>query len=240
MIFGPLNLLALKRPLEQGVGSNAKRLLELVFDLVASSNALWKCEDKFLSFQKLSLSLQALVEMRLLYELESKRLVLASPRKSRVDASRRLNFMELLTVAFQFDKELLTTLLQVMEDSDCKLKIIFANFLKDIPKPLAAERISDPNNMTTQELLDCLKDVNSARIVYRVSDCDVLQVFLANAFKADLRRHTMSQKRDILELCKAFKTAFQNLRSISNKFNDLHPAARHALVTAETMLALAN
>ncbi|KAI5072024.1 hypothetical protein GOP47_0012130 [Adiantum capillus-veneris] len=221
-------------------GSNAKPLLESVFNLIALLSTLWKGEDKSLSFQELSLSLQALVEMRLLYDLESKQLVHASPRKTRVDPSRSLNFMELFTIAFQFNKELLKTLLQVMEDSECKLKIIFANFLKDIPKPLAAERISDPNNMTTQELLDCLKDVNSARIVHRVSDCDVLQVFLASAFKADLR-HTKSHHMEqaTIELCKALKTAFQNLQSISKEFNDLHPAARQALVTAETMLALA-
>lgn len=221
--------------------SRKKSLLELLFNLIASSSVSSKCRDEFLDLQEFSLSLQALVEMRLSLELESMRMSSTSTKKSRADAKRGQSMTDLFTDIFHFNKDLLKTLLQVMEDSDCKWRIIFADFLKSVPKPLASEKINDPNNVTAQELLNCLYDVNSAKIVLRVMDSDMLQFYLASAFKVGLRQ-TKSDgiSTPTLKLCESLKMAFQNLQSVNKDFYDLHPIAKQALITAETLIMLAN
>eukprot|EP00250_Pteridium_aquilinum_P005506 c15589_g1_i1 orf=22-1440(+) len=226
-------------------GSRLKPLLELLFNVIAhTSSILSNCGDEFLDLQEFSLSLQALVEMRLALELESVRMSSTSPRKTRTvtDASRNQSVMELFTEAFHFNKEILKTLLQVMEDSDCKLRIIFANFLKDVPKPVLKEKkIGDINNMKPEDVLKCFEDINSARNVNKAIDSTVLQVYLASAFKVGLRQTKPDGiNMATVELCKSLKTAFHNLQSVNRDFDDLHPAAKQALITAETLIVLAN
>lgn len=218
-----------------------KPLVELLLNLIASTGVSTNRGIEVLHLQEFSSSIQALLEMRLSLELESVRTINTSPRKARQDAPRSQPIFELVNEIVYYNKPMFEYLLQAMEDTDCKLRIIFYNFIKDIPKPLTREKIRDPDNMTVQDLLNCLKEVTAARKVFNCIESNILQVLLASAFKAGLR-HMSSDgiSTGTLEMCKLLKTAFKNLQTISNEFGELHSAAKQALITAEALIMLAN
>ncbi|KAJ0989401.1 hypothetical protein J5N97_007757 [Dioscorea zingiberensis] len=166
---------------------------------------------------------------------------------SRVD-SRRTPLLEMVLEELTYNKDQISTFLEVFNEPRWKLEIVLQYFSKYCTKvPVRTRRSSESSNDTTLEyLLSFFSAASSTKAIIKKVTLEVARLLVVHAFQAYLSLQQQPEhiagfaqkigSSSLSQICNSMIVTFQNFRKIDENF-DIRSFEKEALFTAATILS---